>query len=303
MDEEELVTVLQPSDRKRYRDSEDEADIIKVKVSKKIIVPDSEEDDSPPRGNKEDPSSEEDVPIKKKKSQRKKSTPTKDLVFYGYQDYLNFDPGLDDIQQMVKEMTTTTSNKKKLEILRKHIRCIKIHLYVNNPYWQYFVTSQRLRKFQSVAHTGVFKCKNIFSLLDMLKERKITGNAALEACKSFIDNNKKYESLIYCILDKNLKIRCGSNSINKIFPNLVPSFEVALAYNYCDVSPDQLTLEEETWFASRKFDGVRVLCFIKNGEVEFKSRQGNNFVTLMILERCIKKMKLEDGITHNSSNN
>lgn len=37
---------------------------------------------------------------------------------------------------MVKELSATNSRKDKEAILLKHACCVKIHLYVNNPFWQ-----------------------------------------------------------------------------------------------------------------------------------------------------------------------
>lgn len=54
--------------------------------------------------------------------------------------------------------------------------------------------------------------------------------------------------------------------------------------------------KKDSWFASRKFDGVRSLCFIKNGIAEFKSREGNLFTTLQLLEKKLNKLNFPDGI-------
>jgi ATP-dependent DNA ligase len=48
---------------------------------------------------------------------------------------------------------------------------------------------------------------------------------------------------------------------------------------------DFMNFDHDTWYASRKFDGVRVLCFISEGVVEFRSREGNVFNTLQVLEK------------------
>ena len=64
--------------------------------------------------------------------------------------------------------------------------------------------------------------------------------------------------MIYSIIDKNLEIRASESVINKVIPGLIPSFKVALASNY---EPKLVDFENETWFSSRKLDGVR--CIIK----------------------------------------
>lgn len=84
---------------------------------------------------------------------------------------------------------------------------------------------------------------NLFDMLDQLKDQIISGNNALYSVCAFINKNKKYEQIIYSILDKNLKIRCGTNTINSVFTNLVPEFSVSLANNLSDVSEGFINFE------------------------------------------------------------
>lgn len=215
-----------------------------------------------------------------------------------WKEHMEKDPTLEQISKMVKDVAATTARKQKLSLLEKHADCVKIHLYTNNPFWQYYVSSTRVKKTMSnvdIRSQGK-NAKNIFHLLDLLKTREVTGNAALGTVCNFVTVNKKYESLIYSILDKNLKIRCGTATINAVFPKLVPEFPVALAENITDVPESQIDFENDRWYALRKFDGVRVIAMVKNGNVEFRSREGNAFVTLQILENIINAFDLKEDI-------
>lgn len=124
---------------------------------------------------------------------------------------------------------------------------------------------------------------NIFQLLDMLKSREIVGNLAVSTVCQFVTANKTYEALIYSIIDKKLKTRCGVATINKVFTALVPEFPVALAENLNDIPESHVDLERDVWIAMRKFDGVRVICIIRGGVAEFRSREGKVFVTLQVI--------------------
>jgi len=83
--------------------------------------------------------------------------------------------------------------------------------------------------------------------------------------------------LIFSIIDRNMEIRASSSVINKVIPNLIPTFDVALATKYeskfCD-------FETEEWLASRKLDGVRCIIRKEGDKVNAYSRQGNEFTTL-----------------------
>lgn len=210
---------------------------------------------------------------------------------------LNYDkePSLREIQSMVEEMSATTSIVNKKKILLKHKNCVRILRYVYDPFWQFHITSVNIdKKFDSPNLIGKH-CSNIFNLLDMLKGGEISGAMALGTCIRFIKNNKNYKALICSIIDKNLKIRCNASIINKVFPSLIPEFDVALAQPIDETKPPNF--ETQTWFAARKLDGVRVIAICTDPDhIEFKSREGNEFTSLEILRKQLTKLKLSNTV-------
>jgi ATP-dependent DNA ligase len=42
--------------------------------------------------------------------------------------------------------------------------------------------------------------------------------------------------------------------------------------------------DKEKWYASRKLDGVRCLCFVTPNGIEFRSRTGKRFTTLSMFD-------------------
>jgi len=110
-----------------------------------------------------------------------------------------------------------------------------------------------------------------------LVNRVCTGHDAIANVNRFILENKQYEDLIFSIIDRNLEIRASDSVINKVIPNLIPTFDVALATKY---EPKFCDFESEEWIASRKLDGVRCLIRKEGNKVTAYSRQGNEFTTL-----------------------
>jgi DNA ligase-1 len=207
-------------------------------------------------------------------------------------------PSLSMIQKLVDQLSSTCSSNEKKEILLKHIDSIKILYYTSNPFFQFHVKSVRVRKMMDNAdnYTVTDNPENIFELLDMLRTRKIVGNRALHTVCRFVQMNKKYESLIYSIIDKKLKTRAKGNTINRVFPGLVPVFAVARGFDIHEVPENYINYKIDTWFASRKFDGVRLICIIRDGIPEFRSREGNPFSTLQVLEKTIKSCRFTGTI-------
>jgi len=187
------------------------------------------------------------------------------------------------LQGFVTEMKNTSSLITKKEILGKHSTddfITKVLEYTYNPYKQFHATSSNCKKRDDLVSNINNYEGNIFGLLDDLTDRTITGHKAIEAVNAFVfdKNVKGYEDIIYSIIDKNLEIRASDSVINKVIPDLIPTFDVALARPYESKLVD---FENETWYASRKLDGVRCVIVVdSNGDAKAYSRQGKEFSTL-----------------------
>lgn len=216
--------------------------------------------------------------------------------------YIEKNPTLDEVYSVVRQLMNTTSGNAKLEILSKNIHVCKFWLYVYHPFWHYQLTAERLKKeitekkgLDLAYSSSVVKNsngeiypfpKNIFELLDLLRDRKITGDAAKEATLEFISQNRKHVSFIPMILDKNLKIGCNVKKFNSVFVDLIPEFDVALAMDFQKYQ-EKFNLNSQKWLISRKYDGVRVLCFCNGASIDFRSREGNPFTSLKALEHVL----------------
>lgn len=197
---------------------------------------------------------------------------------------------LKKLQEMVDELNNTNSNNDKKEILAKYPCNKRLLKYVYNPYWKYGVTSKNCKKRTDLCKSVT---NNIYELLDMLEKRMITGHDAIGAVNGFIENNSEFADLIYLIIDKNLKTRTDSKLINKVYPNLIPTFEVALAVKYDEKTGKNVSFDGKSWYMSRKLDGLRCITIVDNvGEVKTFSRAGNEFTTLQKVKDEIKKLGL-----------
>ena len=196
-----------------------------------------------------------------------------------------------EIENALTEINSTNSNNEKMNILKKYDFLKKVLDYTYNQFRQYYITSETLKKWDSEAKkTDVIDLDNlkeedIFILLDNLNSRNISGHLALSIMKRFVSNFKEHEDLIYNIIDRNLKIRMNSASINKVFKNLIPEFKVQLAENY--EKDKDINFEKEDWYCSRKLDGVRCITIYKDGVLRFFSRTGNEFFVLDNVKKAI----------------
>lgn len=194
----------------------------------------------------------------------------------------------------LSEINSSNSTNHKVAILEKYkdsefIK--KILKYTYDPYRQYFVTSKNLKKRVDLSSGPVEE--SIFDLLDKLDSRVYTGHTAISAVNAFIDKNKEFSEIIYQILDRNLETRATTTLINRVIPNLIPTFNVALAFDATKVKNIDLTSGD--WLVSRKLDGIRCIAVIREkGNIKFFSRNGKEFETLSVVKDEIDRL----GITN-----
>jgi len=194
-----------------------------------------------------------------------------------------------ELREFIDQMQATSSSLEKVEILKNQSEFIqKVLEYTYNPFKQYHVTGKTCIKNNDLCGHGL--ALDLFELLDKLNTREVTGHNAIKLVNRFATNYPRTDSeLIYNIIDKDLKIRTGAKVINKAFLNLIPEFNVALAQNY---EPKLASFGEnvnETWYASRKLDGVRCLAIVdENGNCRLYSRMGKEFTTLDKIKYAIE---------------
>jgi DNA ligase-1 len=203
----------------------------------------------------------------------------------------------DYLQSFINEMKESSSGNHKIATIKKYADNSEenedreflqnIFYYTYNPYFKYNVTSKNCKKNSDLlGHPNTYG--SIFTLLDDLRNRVCTGHTAIANVNRFILENKQYETLIYSIIDRDLKMGANTTSINKaVHPDLIPTFKVALANPY---NVKRVDFQSGDWYGSRKLDGVRCICRKEMNTVTFFSRSGKEFLTLGNLENEIIKI-------------
>ena len=191
---------------------------------------------------------------------------------------MSLEINLNTLQDFVDELQATSSSNSKKEIIKKYSDnhfIKKVLRYTFDSFKKYNVTSPALKKRKDLCENPGYY--DLFYLLDALDKRTITGHAALSAVNGFIDPLvDTHKELIYNIIDGSIKGRISTTLVNKVIPDLIPTFDVALADKY---DPKRVDFENETWFASRKLDGVRCIIILDGeGKATSWSRQGLSLI-------------------------
>ena len=200
------------------------------------------------------------------------------------------------VHDFIEQSNSSNSNNDKLEVLKTYTQYEIVRQtlhYTYNTFKQYGVTSQNCKKNSKLVKYGY---TDLFKLLDDLNDRYLTGHEAISYVNGFIDANKSYEDIIWNVIDRNLKTRSTTSMINKVYPGLIPTFDVALANAYNEKTAKKIHWSDG-WYVSRKLDGVRCLVMIdENGEAKFFSRSGKEFTTLGNLKTAIHKLGLKNTV-------
>ena len=123
-------------------------------------------------------------------------------------------------------------------------------------------------------------------ILGRLASRELTGNAAIERITECLrEHNEEEQRFFLQILDHDLNLGISWDTYRSEVMGLNDQFEVALAQHLEKVKG--VNPVDGQWFASRKLDGCRLIAIIRDGEVEFRSRQNKVFTTLDNLKPAV----------------
>jgi len=129
---------------------------------------------------------------------------------------------------------------------------------------------------------GTFKI--FFDLLDQLATRTLTGNAAKTAVTAVLGMyDDRTASVLERVLKKDLKCGGNTNTFEKVYPQLkIPGFELMLCekIEHLKNAKGEIVYPKYRWefpcMGEVKYDGMRLIAKVQNGEVEYLSRSGKS---------------------------
>lgn len=206
------------------------------------------------------------------------------------------------VVQFISEMMSSNKRNDKKSIIygyREDKVITDFLWWMYNPYVTFGITGKRAL---AIAPLGCAESSDIFTLFRALADRAITGNKALAAVHFYMNKavNDVYDSckgkytaeelfsIFSDIFDRNLKLGVDATTVNDVIPGLIPVFEVALAFDIKKNSKFKERIDKEPYLIMRKLDGVRCLTVIRNHEIKFYSRTGNEFTSLSNLRTALQ---------------
>ena len=212
-----------------------------------------------------------------------------------------------EITKALKELSGISSNLQKLEWLKNHD-----DEDLKNVFKFYFdsskVTGIAEKKFDKEISNifgvcfGTCDVKTFDDVIRYLDFRHTGTDIDILNIKSLMndicstDEEKECFKKLVC---KNYPMGVDYKTINKVFPNLIPSYEVMLADKYLDLNENKkakLFTKGRKFCIQEKLDGFRCTAWKENGNVKLISRQGKLIEDLVDIEDSIKNIPIDNFI-------
>ena len=180
------------------------------------------------------------------------------------------------VVEILKEIKSTagTNDKKAILELHKDNELLKnILRYGLDPFVPFnivkvpkVVNSNRILGVMEQGRWDAF-----FEAADLCASRDLSGNSAIDAMHTVFEcASAEEEKWMRKILKKHLAIGASTKTVNKVFPGLVPTFEVALAQKF-----EEKRLKGRSEVAVEpKLDGIRCFAIVENGDALLYARSG-----------------------------
>jgi hypothetical protein len=178
------------------------------------------------------------------------------------------------ILEIIEEVAATASKNKKLEILNYHKNNDVLKRVIRMAYDPFLNFWIKKIPAYSYAEGGI-GTRRIHQALDQLEtlaSREVTGNAAIERLQHILECQDTDNAIIIeRIIGKDLRAGFSAGTANKIWPGLVMEYPCML----CSPFEERL-VEKITWPAilQLKMDGLRFNAIVKDGHVEYRTRNG-----------------------------
>jgi len=172
-----------------------------------------------------------------------------------------------------KALESTSSRLDKEDILRSNFMnetLQKVMFLALDPYTQFYI--RKIPAYENKSFN--LNWDDVFFHLEEIYTRKITGNAAIDRLTWILENiHPEDADIVTRIISKDLKCGVSTATVNKIFPNLIPTYPVMLASGY---SEKLMARMEYPAYVQLKLDGMRFNAIVENGKIELKSRNGKS---------------------------
>lgn len=184
------------------------------------------------------------------------------------------------ILEILDSIAADNSRNAKLSIIGNHKQNTLLQRVVRlayDPLTQFYI-----RAIPHYTPRGTTDLNAALDQLQLLSNRVVTGNAASVHLSTVLGSLSQSDAeVVKRIIAKDLRIGASASTFNKVWPGLVPDFPCMLCSAYDDKLLNKIKFPA---LAQKKEDGMRFNAIVRNGGVEFRSRNGKEINLCGFLE-------------------
>ena len=196
-----------------------------------------------------------------------------------------------DILTQIKDSAGTNAKKALLQDHSDNELLKRVLKYGMDSFTPFNIVKVPKTKNRFVASEEIDRWQAFFEVADLCASRAYSGNFAIQMMgDAFCIATEDEEKWMRKILKKHLAIGASTKTVNKIFPGLIPTFEVSLAQKF----EKKRIVGKEYVGVEAKLDGIRCFAVVQEGKALLFARSGkliSNFDSTIGREL----LKLGDG--------
>lgn len=189
-----------------------------------------------------------------------------------------------DIILQIQETQGNIAKANVLEANRDNERLKQILYYTFNPFIVFGISTKKINKVIETQFETIADFNDIIDLLEFIKVHNTGTDIVIVSVQNYLSQQpEKYQKVLKDIICKSLTIGMNTKSINKIWKDLIPTYEVQQGEKWFDYI-DKMEHQNTRIIVTQKFDGQRCSCRVENGNVTLYSRNGKPYEGLHELE-------------------
>lgn len=198
---------------------------------------------------------------------------------------------MQEVLNIINQIASTSSRNEKEAILKKYQdnKLLKdIFYFVFNPY---ILTGLSTKKINKITKEEGSKYYNFDEIKDYILKHNTGTDYDIATVQNFIKNQSEELHDFYTkVFTKDLKIGVTADTLNKVYGNFIPVFNVMLAKKF----EEHKHKIKGNFVITKKLDGNRIVVIKDNGIVKSFTRQGNQYEGLEEIESTILSLPLDN---------
>lgn len=189
-----------------------------------------------------------------------------------------------NIYTILNELAADNSRNFKVDFLKKHqdnVDLKRVIFLALDPFTQFY--QRKIPAYTPAKSNQADSLGSVLDSLNMLSNREVTGNAAIAHLTKLLSSLTEDDAkVLERVIQKDLKCGVATSTANAVWTGLVSEYPCMLCSQY-----DVKTVAKINWPAmvQLKMDGMRFNAIVKDGKVEFRSRNGKEINLLGNLEQ------------------